>query len=211
LAVPSIIRLDILFEALSGLFTLIIASVALFAWTRVRSRTLLLFSLSFYLMAAAMFLRVFLVSWAFSQSLLPPPLRLFIILILQLQEIIYSSVRLVAYLVLMYLYTAYTPKGEKNIYVIAPFSLIYNPFFEIVSSIILAFVVYRVASTLDRGLETAKALVLIGYILLMASHIIFFLTPLSINFYFIAHITQFLSLTFILLSVLDVILHGERL
>jgi hypothetical protein len=66
LGLPPILRLDIIFEAISLAFSLVITVIGLYAWRRIGSKTLLLLSLGFLTMSAAMLLRIVLISWAFS-------------------------------------------------------------------------------------------------------------------------------------------------
>ncbi|MEM1955270.1 MAG: hypothetical protein QXN44_00880 [Candidatus Caldarchaeum sp.] len=206
--VPAIVRLDIIFEAVSFIFSLAISSVALLAWRKLRSRTLLLFALGFFLMAAAMLLRVVLVSLAFSSASSPPYFRHLFFLTLQLQETIYSLIRLVSYIVFLYLYAAYPLKKDGGLYLLTPASLIYNPFFEAVSATILAFIVYQlVTTTRDKQAGYGTA----GFIFLLISHLLFIATPLSVNFYLLAHFTQMLSFVLFLTGVSTVLKHGERL
>ncbi|MEM2000533.1 MAG: hypothetical protein QXO30_05815 [Candidatus Caldarchaeum sp.] len=205
--VPAIVRLDILFEAVSFILSLAIASISFLAWRKVRSRTLLLFSLGFFLMASAMLLRIVLVSLAFSSASTPPYLRARFFL-LEFQETIYSLIRLVSYVVFLYLYAAYPLKRNGGLHVFAPVSLIYNPFFEAVSATILAFIVYQLATTTrDRQAGYATA----GFIFLFISHLLFIATPLSLNFYLLAQFIQMLSFILFLTGVSTVLKHGERL
>ncbi|MEM2095156.1 MAG: hypothetical protein QXX19_01350 [Candidatus Caldarchaeum sp.] len=206
--VPAIVRLDILFEAVSFILSLAIASISFLAWRKVGSRTLLLFSLGFFLMASAMLLRIVLVSLAFSSASSPPYLRARFFFVLELQETIYSLIRLVSYVVFLYLYAAYPLKRNGGLHLLAPVSLIYNPFFEAVSATILAFIVYQLATTTrdkQAGYGTA------GFIFLFTSHLLFIATPLSLNFYLLAHFTQMLSFILFLTGVSTVLKHGERL
>ncbi|MEM4280891.1 MAG: hypothetical protein QW470_00745 [Candidatus Caldarchaeum sp.] len=206
--VPTLLRLDILFEAVSFVFSVIIASIAFLAWRRVGARSLFLFSLGFYLMAAAMIARVILVSWAFTASIPTPPLRLLPLLVLQVQEFVYSVVRLSAYVVFLYLYAAYPLKKTSGAALLAPVSLIYNPLFEALSAVMLMFVVYQLLKVSD---ENRSNYVLIAFTLLLVSHLLFFLTPLSLLLYLVAHFVQMVSLAFFLTAVSLVLRHGERL
>jgi uncharacterized membrane protein len=47
LGLPPILRLDIIFEAISLAFSLVITVIGLYAWRRIGSKTLLLLSLGF--------------------------------------------------------------------------------------------------------------------------------------------------------------------
>jgi hypothetical protein len=133
LGLPPILRLDIIFEAISLAFSLVITVIGLYAWRRIGSKTLLLLSLGFLTMSAAMLLRIVLISWAF--SFMPeqgPRLRILPFLVLGVQELVYSVVRLAGYIIFLYLYSAYPIKDTSATTAILPISLIYNPVFEAV-------------------------------------------------------------------------------
>ncbi|MEM1964785.1 MAG: hypothetical protein QXH12_01560 [Candidatus Caldarchaeum sp.] len=206
--VPPVLRLDILFEALSCLFSIVIASVAFLAWRKVGAKSLFLFSMAFYLMAAAMLARIVLVSWVFSSSPPPPPMRFLPILVLQVQELVYSVVRICAYIVFLYLYAAYPLRKDSVTAFVTPVSLIYNPLFEAVSATMLTFVVYRLFKLSD---QSRSSYVLSAFILLLTSHLLFLLTPVSFLLYLVAHFAQMVSLALFLTAVSLVLMHGERL
>jgi uncharacterized membrane protein len=78
-----ILRLDIIFEAISLAFSLVITVIGLYAWRRIGSKTMLLLSIGFLAMSAAMLLRIVLISWAFSfMPELGPRLRILPYLVL---------------------------------------------------------------------------------------------------------------------------------
>ncbi|MDW7978626.1 MAG: hypothetical protein RMH74_07465 [Candidatus Caldarchaeum sp.] len=206
--IPSIVRLDILFESISLILSLSIGSVSFFAWRRLGARTLLLFALGFFLMAAAMLIRVVVVSLAFSPFFFSPPLRSLPFLVLQLQETVYSLIRLLSYIIFLYLYAAHPLKKSQGVALLAPVSLIYNPFFEAVSAMILGFVVFQLATT---SKEVRPSYGTAAFSLLLISHVLFIATPLSLNFYILAHFVQMLSLILFLTAVSMVLRHGERL
>lgn len=208
---PSIIRLDILFETISFTISLVISVVALAGGRKTGSRSLTLLSFGFFLMAAAMLLRVVLTTWALSMPFpRPPALRFLPILILQTQELVYSVIRISAYAVFLYLYSAYSAtkaQTSPGLIAVAP-SLIYNPLFEAVSAVIIFIVVLQLIKARNAG---ESPYVLYGFILLMLSHVLFLALPLWLIFYFVAQFLQFVALSLFLAAVLTVFFHGQRL
>ncbi|GBC72568.1 hypothetical protein HRbin03_00399 [archaeon HR03] len=205
-----IVRLDIIFEAISFFISLAIFAVALAAARRTGSRSLTLLALGFLLMALAMFIRVALTSWALNFPMTTPPrLRIFPTVVLQIQELVYSVVRISGYVVFLYLYSSYpsSKKEAEGLFAVAPV-IIYNPLFETVSALLLAFVVYQLAKNRVYG---GSGYVLLGFSLLLFSHLLFLLLPLSFAIYFLAQFTQLLSLILFLTAVLSVLLDGQRL
>lgn len=205
-----IVRLDIIFEAISFFISLAIFAVALAAARRTGSRSLTLLALGFLLMSLAMFIRVALTSWALNFPMTTPPrLRIFPTVVLQIQELVYSVVRISGYVVFLYLYSSYTSskKEDEGLFAVAPL-IIYNPLFEAVSALLLAFVVYQLGKNRMYG---GSVYVLLGFVLLLLSHLLFLLLPLSITIYFLAQFTQLLSLILFLTAVLSVLLDGQRL
>jgi uncharacterized membrane protein len=212
LGLPPILRLDIIFEAISLAFSLVITVIGLYAWRRIGSKTLLLLSLGFLTMSAAMLLRIVLISWAF--SFMPEQgrgLRILPFLVLGVQELVYSVVRLAGYIIFLYLYSAYPIKDTSATTAILPISLIYNPVFEAVSATILGFIVYQLAAASRTKTAHRSGLVLAGFTLLLISHLLFLLTPVTLFFYFAAHLSQLVSLTAFLAAVSLVLWSGERL
>lgn len=205
-----IVRLDVIFEAISFFISLAIFAVALAAARRTGSRSLTLLALGFLLMSLAMFIRVALTSWALNFPMTTPPrLRIFPTVVLQIQELVYSVVRISGYVVFLYLYSSYTSskKEGEGLFAVAPL-IIYNPLFEAVSALLLAFVVYQLGKNRMYG---GSVYVLLGFVLLLLSHLLFLLLPLSITIYFLAQFTQLLSLILFLTAVLSVLLDGQRL
>ncbi|MEM0349940.1 MAG: hypothetical protein QXE96_05835 [Candidatus Caldarchaeum sp.] len=205
-----IVRLDIIFEVISFFISIAISAVALAAGRRTGSRSLTLLAIGFLLMAIAMFIRVALTSWALNfPTSTPPRLRILPTLVLQIQELVYSVVRISGYVVFLILYSSYSSSGKQPqaMLAISP-AIIYNPLFEAISAILLAFVVYQLVKSREHG---GSPYVLIGFLLLLLSHILFLLLPLSIGIYFLAQFTQLLSLLLFLTAVLSVLLDGQRL
>jgi len=212
LGLPPILRLDILFESISLGFSLVITVISLYAWRKIGSKTMLLLSLGFLTMSAAMLLRVTLLLWAFSFPPMPGfRWRFLPFLVLEAQELVYSVVRLAGYIIFLYLYSAYPIRSNPTTTAILPVSLIYNPLFEAVSATILGFIVYQLASAFRTKTPHRSSLVLAGFTLLLISHLIVLLTPISLLFYFAGHLAQFFALTTFLAAVSSVLWSGERL
>jgi len=138
-------------------------------------------------------------------------LRILPFLILGVQELVYSVVRLAGYIIFLYLYATYPVKGTSATIAILPISIIYNPVFEAVSATILGFIVYQLAAASRIKTPQRSGLVLAGFTLLLISHLLFLLTPITLFFYFVAHLLQLVSLTAFLAAVSLVLWSGERL
>mgnify|MGYP000001416689 CR=1 FL=1 len=211
---PALLRLDVLFESVSLAIGLAIASTALVAYRRVGSRTLLLLSLGFFITSFAMLFRVLIVAWALSELPWRGPLGGFYpISLIRLQEFVYSIVRLSGYLVFLYLYATYPLTRERIVTGLAPagIGLIYSPLFEATAALILGYIVYQLSRVNRSGVSPYTGYVFLGFIMLLASHLLFLATPLSLLFYLAAHTLQMFSFLLLLASMLTVLLHGKRL
>lgn len=208
---PFIIRIDILFEVVSLVISIAISVVALVGAKKTGSRSLTLLSFGFLLMALAMLLRVVLTTWALSFPMSRQmPFRIFPFLILQAQELVYSVVRVAAYAVFLYLYSSYSvskPQPSLVLVAVTP-SLIYNPFFEAVSALIISIIIIQLWKSRMVGDSTY---VMYGFLLLMISHVLFLALPLWLMLYFAAQLLQLIALLFFLVAVLSVLFRGQRL
>ncbi|MCS6784997.1 MAG: hypothetical protein RMI43_00360 [Candidatus Caldarchaeum sp.] len=207
----SIIRLDILFETISLVISFAIALAAFAGSRKTGSRSLTLLSIGFFLMAGAMLLRVVLTSWALTVPLSRHmPWRIFPLIILQTQELVYSVARVGAYAVFLHLYSSYSlSRSQQSTALVAiTTSLIYNPFFEAVSAVLLAIVVYQLFKAKGPG---ESSFVIYGFILLLVSHLLFLALPVWLTFYFVAQFLQLVALTLFLTAVLSVFFDGKRL
>ncbi len=144
----NVIRIDVVLELISFAICTFISLSFLRAHLRLGSRTFVLLSAGFGLMGGAMLVRAITIGAALfgffgrdlSRSLAPYLFQV---------ELLYSFVRLAAYLVfvLAYVFRPASRSGVQAAVVPPPLLLIYNPAFELMSVVVLAYVV--IASTVN--------------------------------------------------------------
>jgi hypothetical protein len=200
----NVIRIDVVLELISFAICTFISLSFLRAHLRLGSSTFVLLSAGFGLMGRAMLVRAITIGAALfgffgrdlSRSLAPYLFQV---------ELLYSFVRLAAYLVfvLAYVLRPASRSGVQAAVVPPPLLLIYNPAFELMSVVVLAYVV--IASTVNwmRTGSKGSGSVAGGFWALLASHLLFALTPLSFLLYFAGHAAQLLSLLLILWGSLE--------
>ncbi len=174
----------------------------------------MLLSLGFFITSFAMLFRVLIVVWALSELPWRGPFGGFYPLsIIRLQEFVYSIVRLSGYLVFLYLYATYPLTREKNAanLSLAGLGVIYSPLFEATAALILGYIVYQISRVNRIGASPYTGYVFLGFMMLLASHLLFLATPLFLLFYFAAHTLQMVSFLILLASMLLVLLRGKRL
>jgi hypothetical protein len=198
----AILRVDVLLEMASAVFSLIISLLALDASRRIGSRTLLQLGAGFLLMAIAMLSRSLSVAGLLSSTFAGEIPRLTFLTQLFLLEIIYSVIRIAGYIIFIYLYASTMGSAEKKATEAFPAIAIYNPVFELASAILLTFVVYRTAVNWMHAKRPFSWVVFLGFTLLMSSHILFLLTNQSFTYYLAGHFTQLASLALFLLAVI---------
>jgi hypothetical protein len=93
----------------------------------------------------------------------------------------------------------------------AGIGLIYSPLFEATAALILGYIVYQLSRVNRSGVSPYTGYVFLGFIMLLASHLLFLATPFSAILYFAAHSLQILSFLLMLASMLAVLFHGKRL
>ncbi len=200
----NVIRADVVLELVSFAICVFISLSFLRAHLRLGSSVFALLSAGFGLMGGAMLVRALTIGAALfglfgrdlSRSLGPYLFQV---------ELLYSFVRVAAYLVFVMAYVLHpASRREVQAAVVPPaVLLIYNPAFELMSVAVLAYVV--VASTVNwmRTGSKGSGSVASGFWVLLVSHLLFALTPLSISLYFAGHAAQLLSLLLILWGALE--------
>ncbi len=203
----AILRADVLLEMISGIFSLTIALLSLEASRRIGSRTLIQLGIGFLLMAVAMLSRALSVSGLLTTVGAIPHIeflsQLFVL------EIIYSVIRVAGYIIFIYLYASTMGDAHKKASIVPKAIAIYNPSFELFSAILLIFVVYRTALNWISAKRPFAWSVFLGFTLLMISHISFLFSNISFTFYLAGHITQLISLTLFLFTVILVRLNEK--
>ncbi len=200
----NVIRIDVVLELLSFAICVFISLSFLRAHLRLGSSTFALLSAGFGLMGGAMLVRALIIGAALfglfgrdlSRSLAPYIFQV---------ELFYSLVRVAAYLTFVMAYVLHSASRKEVQAVLIPPAalLIYNPAFELMSVVVLAYVV--IASTVNwrRTGSKGSGSVAAGFWALLLSHLLFALTPLSILLYFAGHAAQLLSLLLVLWGALE--------
>ncbi|MCS7145321.1 MAG: hypothetical protein RMJ28_06890 [Nitrososphaerota archaeon] len=196
-----LLRVEVVFEAISLVLGLVIAVQSLRAHRVLASGSFLLLGVGFVLMSAAMLFRVSVVGLVVAAA--PPmgrPLP-YPVLGLFTVEVIYSVIRVVAYTVFVAAYAVSRLRAAPTAQLVFPLLLtIYNPLFEIVSAALLLYVVVETAYNWLGGRPRGSGEIFAGFLTLLVSHILFFITPLGPLFYMLGHVAQLVALTMILLG-----------
>lgn len=195
-----LLRLDVVFETISMILGVVIAVQSLRAHRVLRSSSFLLLGVGFTLMCVAMLVRVAVVGLFVTA---PPMGRQFALPFFGLvtAELVYSAIRIVAYVVFLAAYAASRLGVGRELMAAFPILLtIYNPIFELVSAALLVYVVIETAHNWAAGRPRGSGVIFAGFLALLLSHILFFLTPLGTLYYLLGHAAQLSSLTMILLG-----------
>ncbi|MEM0482327.1 MAG: hypothetical protein QXM16_05525 [Nitrososphaerota archaeon] len=204
LSILSLLRIDVVFEAVSLVIGLFVAVQSFRAYRVLGSRGFLLLGVGFAFMSAAMLFRVAVVGFVVAvagplgRPILYPVLGLITV------EVIYSVVRLVAYLIFIAAYAASRLRPTQAVQALSPLLLtIYNPLFEIISAGLLVYVVVETAHNWASGRPRGSGGIFTGFLALLLSHVFFFLTPLNVLYYILGHAAQLVALTMILLGTYE--------
>lgn len=200
----SLLRIEVVFEAISLVIGLIVAVQSFRAYRTLGSSSFLLLGVGFVLMSAAMLFRVSVVGLvvAAARPMGGPPL--YPLLNLVAAEVIYSAVRVASYAVFVVAYAVSRLRPAQTLAAVFPLLLpIYNPFFELVSAALLLYVVVETAYNWVSGKPRGAGEIFIGFLMLLVSHVLFFLTPLGAVFYILGHVAQLMGLTMILLGAYE--------
>ncbi|MEM0376079.1 MAG: hypothetical protein QXO17_05695 [Nitrososphaerota archaeon] len=200
----SVIRIDVVLELISFAICAFISLSFLRAHLNLGSRVFAMLSAGFGLMGGAMLVRALIVGASLfgffgrdlSRTLMPYLFQV---------ELLYSFVRLTAYLLFVLAYVLYqAPRASAELAVVPPpVLLIYNPAFELMSVVLLAYVVAASTGNWRRTNSRGSGSVALGFWALLASHLLFALTPLNFILYFAGHAVQLLSLLLILFGALE--------
>ncbi|MEM3807703.1 MAG: hypothetical protein QW413_03820 [Nitrososphaerota archaeon] len=203
LGVLGIIRFDLLMESIALILAFIVALLAFRAYRVTDLRPFLYLGLGFLLMGIGMLSRVISVSyllWLLSFTNWPPGVYGRMI---QSAELTYSGLRVASYAIFAATYGyALTRRLTATMAILPIQVLIYNPFFEAVSALLLAFVVAWTGINYTLCRTTESGLILTGFTLLLVSHVLFIFTPLGFVFYLSAHLIQLLALCSMIIATL---------
>jgi hypothetical protein len=197
-----VIRFDILMESIAMILAFIIAFFAFRAYRLTDVKPFLYLGVGFLLMGIGMLSRVSSISYIiWLMRFADWPATVFRRMI-QSAEMTYSGLRVASYVVFAATYAyASTRRLSASMAVLPLQVLIYNPIFEMVSALLLAFVVAWTGVNYAQNKTAESGLVLLGFSLLLLSHVFFVFTPIGAGFYFSAHLLQLLALCFVMSAV----------
>jgi len=198
-----LLRIEVVFEAISLVIGLFIAFQSFRAYSVLRSSSFFLLGVGFILMSLAMLFRTTVVGFVLTTAQplgrMPlPPLGLVAV------EIIYSVVRVLAYVVFIAAYALSRSRQPQAIQLLSPLLItVYNPLFEIVSAGLLVYVVVETERNWASERARGSGGIFTGFLILLLSHILFFLTPLGSLYYLLGHTAQLVALAMILLGTYE--------
>jgi hypothetical protein len=189
-------------ESIAMILAFIIAFFAFRAYRLTDVKPFLYLGVGFLLMGIGMLSRVSSISYIiWLMRFADWPATVFRRMI-QSAEMTYSGLRVASYVVFAATYAyASTRRLSASMAVLPLQVLIYNPIFEMVSALLLAFVVAWTGVNYAQNKTAESGLVLLGFSLLLLSHVFFVFTPIGAGFYFSAHLLQLLALCFVMSAV----------
>lgn len=190
-----LIRFDLIMESIALILAFIVALLAFRAYRVTDVKPFLYLGLGFLLMGIGMLSRVISISYTlWLLSFTDWPVGVYRRM-LQSAELTYSGLRVASYIVFAATYGyALTRRLTASMAILPLQVLVYNPFFELISALLLAFVVAWTGINYASCRTTESGLIFAGFGLLLASHIFFIFTPLGFGFYLSAHLLQLLAL-----------------
>mgnify|MGYP006977947032 CR=1 FL=1 len=197
-----VIRFDLIMESIAMILAFIIAFFAFRAYRVTDMKPFLYLGVGFLLMGIGMLSRVASISYIlWLMRFTDWPTTVFRRMI-QSAEMTYSGLRVASYVVFAATYGyASTRRLSASMAVLPLQVLVYSPLFEMVSALLLAFVVAWTGINYAQNKTTESGLVLLGFSLLLLSHVFFVFTPIAAGFYFSGHLLQLLALCFVMSAV----------
>jgi len=197
-----LLRIEVVFEAISLVISLFIAAQLFRAYRALGSRGILLLGAGFTLMSAAMLFRVVAVGLSLAAPSEGWRLVPWLTGLIKI-EVVYSIVRVAAYVVFIAAYASPRLMASRGVQAAAPLLLVYNPIFELVSAALLVYVVIENAHNWLAGSPRGSAEIFAGFLILLLSHVSTLLAPLGPVFYMLGHALQLSALTSILLGAYE--------
>jgi len=193
---PALLKFSIMSEALSSVLSFLIGYYALKAYRVTEMKGMLYLNIGFTLLGAGMLFRaassfyILLLAARGSASAAKAALRV--------ASVAYMAAKLAAYIVLAAAYSR-QPKARRAAlpaFVCQPrrlTPLVYNTYLELAAIPVLTYVVAQSLMNLLYSRSRESMLVSAGFTLLLASHILALLTPLSLVFYMLSTLAQLLA------------------
>lgn len=198
----TLIRLDAILELISFFICAAISVGFIRAHLKLRVGTFLWLGTGFGLMAGAMLARSLYIILAVTVERgfgrpLQPLLQLYSI------ELLYSVIRVSAYVLFIIAYLTPLVRERVELGAIPPLLIVYNSTFEIISVALLIYVVIITTVNWFVRRSAGSSLIAAGFWALALSHVAFFLTPLSLLLYFVGHGLQLSALILLALGTLE--------
>jgi hypothetical protein len=208
LAVPLLNLITVIMEFASSFISFIIGYYALKAYRATSVRGLFLLYWGFIILGVGTFLRVFTATYI--NVMIGHQARAQLVSLINLVALIYSITQLVAYSLFVATYVFQSrPTGEKAAVtgtvvaaaaVFPIYRLFFIPWLELVAVTMLAFVVVSTFMNWHLRKSSESALVLLGFGLILLSHVFFLFLPLEELLLFVGEVTQLAG--FLCLSVM---------
>ncbi len=191
--VEAAIRLDLLFETISGIIALLVTIYASRAYRLTEQKRLSDLSTGFMVLSAGMFGRVigtwyFFVRWG-GEGEVPPSLRFLIAVV----TIAYGASRIMAYVIFA---IALRPSRKVDLpeaAVMLALPVLVDPTLEIVAILVLVIVVLQALTNYFTRRSSFGLYVLAGFFLLLLSHLMLAQAILNSGMYLLSQITQLLG------------------
>jgi hypothetical protein len=210
LAVPLLNLITVIMEFASSFISFIIGYYALKAYRATSARGLFLLYWGFIILGVGTFLRVFTATYI--NVMIGHQARAQLVSLINLVALIYSITQLVAYSLFVATYVFQSRlTGEKAAVtgtvvaaaaaaVFPIYRLFFIPWLELVAVTMLAFVVVSTFMNWHLRKSSESALVLLGFGLILLSHVFFLFLPLEELLLFVGEVTQLAG--FLCLSVM---------
>ena len=209
MAVPLLNLITVIMEFASSFISFIIGYYALKAYRATSARGLFLLYWGFIILGVGTFLRVFTATYI--NVMIGHQARAQLVSLINLVALIYSITQLVAYSLFVVTYVFQSRlTGEKVAVtgtvvaaaaaVFPIYRLFFIPWLELVAVTMLAFVVVSTFMNWHLRKSSESALVLLGFGLMLLSHVFFLFLPLDELLLFVGEVTQLAG--FLCLSVM---------
>ncbi|MEM3746545.1 MAG: hypothetical protein QXN67_03620 [Thermoproteota archaeon] len=199
-----LLLVSIITEPVSAVISFAIGYYAYKSFRMSSIRRLFLLHLGFVILGVALLLRFvtfsFLTSLRFSELEIRSLLR-----IVSMGGLVFSSLRLVAYVLFSISYTSppeSLDKDEKMLAVLPGFYLVFfNPFLELMSLAIIGYVVARALLLFIYKRDGNSLLVLLGFTCFFTSHLFFLFTTIAERLMFLGQVVQLFGFIFFLIML----------
>lgn len=187
------IRLDLLFETISGIIALVVTIYASKAYKLTGQKKLSDLSTGFLVLSTGMFGRVagtwyFFVRWG-GEGSIPPQLRT----VFAVVTIAYGASRIMAYAIFVVALRPSKRVEAENAAIMMALPVLVDPTLEIVAILVLIIVVLQALINYTTNRSRFSLYVLAGFFLLLLSHLMLAQSMLNSGMYILSQIAQLLG------------------